>query len=73
MVENMSHFIKWSKICPILLLVENMSTLFSGRKTFVENMSIEKMSRCPKLGLPVMIKYISVDLIPLKSVIQNRT
>ena len=32
MVENMSHFIKWSKICPILLLGENMSTLFSGRK-----------------------------------------
>ena len=32
MVENLSHFINWSKICPILLLVENMSTSFSGRK-----------------------------------------
>ena len=32
MVENMSHLIKWLKICPILLLVEIMSNLVSGRK-----------------------------------------
>ena len=41
-----------SKICPILLLVENMSTLLlvenmSVDNMSVENMSIEKTTRCP--------------------------
>ena len=40
-----------SKICPILLLVENMSTLLlvenmSVDNMSVENMSVEKTSRC---------------------------
>ena len=43
-----------SKICPILLLVENMSTLLlvenmSFDNMSVENMSVEKTSRCPAL------------------------
>ena len=42
MVENMAHFINWSKICPILLLVENMSNSFSGRK------NVRRRSVCQK-------------------------
>ena len=43
MVENMSHFINWSKICPLYLVVE---------KTSVEKVSVEKMARC-RLLLPM--------------------
>ena len=56
MVENLSHFINWSKICPILLLVENMSTSFSGRKN-VRRKSVRRKS--------VPVRYFNVNY-PLK-------
>ena len=56
-----------SKICPILLLVENMSTLLlvenmSVNNMSVENMSVEKTSRCLFFGSSItsMLGKLSV-------------
>ena len=60
-VENMSHFIKWLKICPILLLVENMSILFFGLKS-VRRKSVRRKSvrrkKCPGAILRRTRNYI---------------
>ena len=55
-VENMSHFIKWLKICPILLLVENMSILFFGLKS-VRRKSVRR-KKCPGAILRRTRNYI---------------
>ena len=50
------HLIYWSKICPILLLVKNMSTLFSGRKSVRR-----KNVPVPSLRLPNLFFFEARD------------